>query len=149
MSKNTEKGRSKPTEKHATGSLRSQEAQAQILSGQKGGHRPLSHTSRKRKRPYKVSAGEEEEEDQGQGEDSDSDYDEEDIDSNAGSLHNRTEEEEDEGENEEEYEDEEEEEDEGRTTVHGMIPSIRSSISCQLIIASRSHPSFTSGRYKP
>ena len=110
-----------------TGSLRSQEAQAQILSGQKGGHRPLSHTNRKRKRPHKVSAGEEEEEDQGQGED---------IDSNAGSPHNRTEEE------------EEEEDDEGRTTVHGMIPNIRSSISCQLIIASRSYPSFTSGRYR-
>ena len=136
VAKNTKKGRSKPTEKHATGSLSSQEAQAQILTGQKGGHRPLSHKIRKRKRPHEVSAGEEEEEDQGQGEDSDSDYDEEDIDSNA-----ETEEEDD-----DEDGDEGEEEDEGRTAVHGMIPNIRSSISCQLIIASRSHPSFTSGR---
>lgn len=130
MSPNTKKGRSKPIKKHATDSLRSQQAQAQILSGQKGGHRPLPQTNRKRKRPHKVSAGEEEEEDQGQSEDSDSDYDEE-IDSNAGSPQNRT-----------------EEEDEGRTAVHGMIPNIRSSTSCQLIIASRSHQSFTSGRYR-
>lgn len=141
MSQNTKKGRSKPTEQHATGSLPSQEAQAQILSGQNEGHRPLAQTARKRKRSQEVSASEEEEEDQGQGEDSDSDYDEEDIDSNAGSSHNRTAEEEEEKEGEEE--------EEGRTTVHGMIPNVRSSISCQLIIASRSHPSFTSGRYRP
>ena len=116
MSENTKKGRSKLTEKHATGSLRSQEAQAQVLSGQKGGHRPLPHTNGKRKRPHQVSSSEEEEE------------------------------EEEDDDDEEEEEEEEDDDEEGRTTVHGMIPNIRSSISCQLIIASRSHPSITSRR---